>query len=191
MSVPPKTEYSLSSIVGGCKLGIPSWQRRLYEQYFGFSLSVCLRYTASREEALEMVNDGFVRVFRGMAHFQEPEDQEHLSKVFMSWLKKIMIHTSINHYQSAKRKAERVDTGPGELPAAASGTMADHMAYLDLVKLIQKLSPAYRATFSLFAIEGFSHEEIAQTLGISVGTSKSNLMKARKNLREMLEQLNE
>ncbi|MCF3110325.1 sigma-70 family RNA polymerase sigma factor [Niabella sp. CC-SYL272] len=191
MSVPPKTEYSLSSMVGGCKLGIPSWQRRLYEQYFGFALSVCLRYTASREEALEIMNDGFVRVFRGIVHFQEPDNQEHLSKIFMSWLKKIMIHTSINHYQSAKRKAERVAGGSEQPEIDTSGNVVDDLAYLDLVKLIQQLSPAYRATFSLFAIEGFSHEEIAQTLGISVGTSKSNLMKARKNLREMLEQLNE
>ncbi|SDD93118.1 RNA polymerase sigma factor [Niabella drilacis] len=191
MSVPPKTEYSLLSMVGGCKLGIPSWQKRLYERYFGFALAVCLRYTASREEALEMVNDGFVKVFRGIAHFREPDDPELLSRIFMSWLKKIMIHTSINHYQSAKRKADGIDSRP-ELPEAATpGNAVDDMAYLDLIKLIQRLSPAYRATFSLFAIEGFSHEEIAKTLGISVGTSKTNLMKARKNLREMLEQLNE
>ncbi|MGJ7031262.1 RNA polymerase sigma factor [Niabella hirudinis] len=191
MSVPPKTEYNLPSIVGGCKLGVPSWQKRLYEQYFGFALSICLRYTASKEEALEMANDGFVKVFRGIAHFQEPEDPALLSKIFMSWLKKIMIHTSINHYQAAKRKADRVNSPPEQPEMQTSGSAADDMAYLDLVKLIQRLSPAYRATFSLFAIEGFSHEEIAKTLGISVGTSKSNLLKARKNLRDMLEQLNE
>jgi len=191
LSVPQKTEYSLLSMVGGCKLGIPSWQKRLYERYFGFALSVCLRYTASKEEALEITNDGFVRVFRGIAHFQEPDDPELLSRIFMGWLKKIMIHTSINHYQSAKRKADRINGNPEQLEVEASGSPVDDMAYLDLVKLIQQLSPAYRATFSLFAIEGFSHEEIAKTLGISVGTSKSNLMKARKNLREMLEQLNE
>lgn len=191
MSVPPKTEYSLSSIVGGCKLGTPSWQRRLYEQYFGFALSVCMRYTSSKEEALEMVNDGFVRVFRGIVQFQEPGDQDLLSRIFMSWLKKIMIHTSINHYKAAKRKADRVDTSTEHPDVAAAGSAVDDMAYLDLVKLIQRLSPAYRNTFSLFAIEGYSHEEIAKTLGISVGTSKTNLMKARKNLREMLEQLNE
>ncbi|WP_026309582.1 RNA polymerase sigma factor [Niabella aurantiaca] len=191
MSVPPKTEYSLSSIVGGCKLGIPSWQKRLYEQYFGFALSVCFRYTASREDALEVVNDGFVRVFRGIAHFQEPDDPDLLSKIFMSWLKRIMIHTGINHYKSAKRRAERTDTLSDQAGEASFRSPVDGMAYTDLVKLIQKLSPAYRNTFSLFAIEGFSHEEIAKTLGISVGASKSNLLKARKNLREMLEQLNE
>lgn len=191
MSVPPKTEYSLSSVVGGCKLGIPSWQKRLYEQYFGFALSVCFRYTSSKEDALEVVNDGFVRVFRGIAHFQEPDDPELLSKIFMSWLKRIMIHTGINHYKSAKRKAERPDMMPGQANEASFKSPVDDMAYTDLVKLIQKLSPAYRNTFSLFAIEGFSHEEIAKTLGISVGASKSNLLKARKNLREMLEQLNE
>lgn len=80
---------------------------------------------------------------------------------------------------------------PGQANEASFKSPVDDMAYTDLVKLIQKLSPAYRNTFSLFAIEGFSHEEIAKTLGISVGASKSNLLKARKNLREMLEQLNE
>ncbi|GAB3006221.1 sigma-70 family RNA polymerase sigma factor [Niabella terrae] len=172
-------------------MGIPSWQKRLYERYFGFALSVCFRYTSSKEDAAEVVNDGFVRVFRGIAHFQEPDDPDLLSKIFMSWLKRIMIHTGINHYKAAKRTAERSGMPAGQAEETAANSPIDNMAYTELVKLVQKLSPAYRNTFSLFAIDGFSHEEIAKTLGISVGASKSNLVKARKNLRKMLGQLNE
>ena len=162
----------------------------LYEQFYGFALSVCLRYASSREEATEMMNDGFVKVFQGIGTFKEPEDQQLLLKIFMAWLKKIMINTSINYSKAAATRSDHVLNYE---EAGADGndakTAIDNLAYMDLIRLVQQLSPAYRNTFSLYAIEGYTHVQIARILGISVGASKSNLLKARKNLREMLEKI--
>lgn len=191
MSVLHKTGYSLSEIIGGCKLGNPTWQKALYEQYYGFALAICLRYASSEHIALEIAHDGFVKVFRGLREFSEPADEIELSKTFMSWVKKIMINTSINYAKSALNKESfRLSSGsPGDAEAGTNESALDELAYRDLVRLIQQLSPAYRNTFSLYAIEGYTHDQIAKILGISIGTSKSNLLKARKNLRELLEKL--
>ncbi|MBO9619200.1 MAG: sigma-70 family RNA polymerase sigma factor [Niabella sp.] len=191
MSVLHKTGYSLSEIIGGCKLGNPSWQKVLYEQYYGFGLAICLRYAASEQVALEIVNDGFVKVFRGIREFNEPVDALQLSKTFMSWFKKIMINTSINYTKSAlSKESARLKTGsPEDLEAGTGENAFDGLAYMDLVRLVQQLSPAYRNTFSLYVMEGYTHDQIAKILGISVGASKSNLLKARKNLRELLDTL--
>ncbi|MGN7788024.1 RNA polymerase sigma factor [Niabella sp. 22666] len=170
---------------------MPAAQKLLYERFFGFGLSICLRYAKSNDEAMQILNDGFVRIFRSIPGFIEPAAQEELSRLFMSWFKKIMINTGINYFKalnkaSAIRVAETLDDTEGY----ARHTDSDQLAYDDLVKLIQKLSPAYRNTFCLYVIDGYRHEEIAGMMGISVGASKSNLLKARKNLRKMLEVAN-
>ncbi len=147
-----------------------------------------MRYTADTEDTVEILNDGFVKVFRGILKFTESEDEIVLSKMFMSWLKTIMINTGINHSKSmARRISWSVNDEAANNMASHQHSPIESMAYNELVKLIQKLSPAYRNTFSLYAIDGFTHEEISGILGISVGTSKSNLLKARKNLRKLLE----
>lgn len=191
MSVAHQTGHSLSTVVSGCKLGIPSWQKALYEQYYGFAFSICLRYASSKEDAIEMINDGFMRVFKGMNSFVEPEDQSLLSKIFMGWFKKIIINTCINYSKSSLKKESDYASNQDadQLQRETVGSALDNLEYMDLVQLIQKLSPAYRNTFSLYAIEGYTHEQISETLGISVGASKSNLLKARKKLKTMLEKL--
>lgn len=138
-----------------------------------------------------MINDGFMRVFKGMNSFVEPEDQSLLSKIFMGWFKKIIINTCINYSKSSLKKESDYASNQDadQLQRETVGSALDNLEYMDLVQLIQKLSPAYRNTFSLYAIEGYTHEQISETLGISVGASKSNLLKARKKLKTMLEKL--
>ena len=183
--------YNLATILDGCRQGLPTWQKALYEHYYGFAISTCLRYAATDEDALEVMHDGFVKVFKGVLSFVEYGDESTLPVVFMAWLKRIMINTSINH---SKMKARRVSWTAADnalnVVAAHIQDPLQHMAYNDLVKLVQRLSPAYRSVFCLFAIDGFTHEEIGGILGISSGASKSNLLKARKNLQRMLEQQN-
>lgn len=170
---------------------MPVAQKLLYERFYGFGLSICLRYTRSNDEATEILNDGFVKVFRNISGFIEPGDNDELSRLFMGWFKKIMINTGINSYKafskaSAIHAAEALD----DKDEYAKYSDSDQLAYDELVKLIQRLSPAYRNTFCLYVIDGYKHEEIAGMMGISVGASKSNLLKARKNLRKMLEIVN-
>ncbi|ANI88428.1 RNA polymerase subunit sigma-24 [Arachidicoccus ginsenosidimutans] len=181
-------EHQLSDILSGCRQEIPAWQKILYERYYGFAYSVCMRYTSNNEDAIETMNDGFVKIFKGVAKFTEPEDNTNLPKAFMGWVKTIMINTSINHAKSVARKISwtATDDAAQNIASHQHSPISD-ISYTELVKMVQRLSPAYRNTFSLYAIEGFSHEEIAGILGISVGTSKSNLLKARKNLRKILD----
>jgi len=167
---------------------MPVAQKLLYERFFGFGLSVCLRYAKNNDEAMEILNDGFVKVFRSISGFAEPGGDDELSRVFMSWLKKIMINTGINYFKAVhKVSAIHVAEALDNTDAYARHTDSDQLAYEELVQLIQRLSPAYRNTFCLYVIDGYRHEEIAGMMGISIGASKSNLLKARKNLRKMLE----
>ncbi|MBG8552811.1 RNA polymerase sigma factor [Hymenobacter sp. BT594] len=163
-------------------------QRRVYLLYYSYALSVCLRYARHREEALEVVNDGFLKVYRDVVRF-DPARQE-INTSFRAWLRKIMVHTAIDHYRAQLRHQTQ------ELPehayehADGSAGALDTLAYEELVALIQRLSPAYRTVFNLYVLDGFTHEEIAGQLGISVGASKSNLSKARGHLKEMLKKIN-
>lgn len=188
MRIALSTDHSLNDLILGCKQDMPAAQKLLYERFYGFGLSICLRYAKSNDEALEMLNDGFVKIFRSIRGFNEPDMDEELLKLFMSWFKKIMINTGINYFKainkaSAIHMAETLDNKD----EFAKHSDPDQLAYDELVKLIQRLSPAYRNTFCLYVIDGYKHEEIAGMMGISVGASKSNLLKARKNLRKMLE----
>lgn len=190
LNIAPKAEYRLSIILSGCKQNDPVCQKALYERYYGYAASICMRYSASHDDALEIIDDGFLKIFKAINKFIAPADEISLQKVFMSWLKVIMINTCINYSKALARQISWTATEDHihQISFEASGAV-ENLAYEDLVKLIQRLTPAYRNTFSLYVIEGFKHEEISKMLGISVGTSKSNLLKARKNLRKMLEQI--
>jgi RNA polymerase sigma-70 factor (ECF subfamily) len=168
----------LLAAVKGCMNQNPQSQALLYKQLYGFAMRVCLRYSSNYEEAVEILNDGFLRVFTKI-NLYNPE----LS--FLGWVRRIMINTALNHYKKNQKhyknyQIEQVADEPAE------ESIMQKFAQEDLANLIQQLSPMYRTVFNLYAIDGYKHEEIAELLNISVGTSKSNLSKARANLREML-----
>lgn len=179
------------AIIDGCRRQLPAWQRILYEQYYRFAISVCIRYAANNDDAAEILNDGFVKIFKAIHAFTEPEDKTILPKMFMAWVKRIMINTGINYSKALARKISwtAADASLNNI-ASHTQTPVEAMGYDELIKMVQKLSPAYRNTFCLYAVDGYTHEEIAAALGISVGTSKSNLLKARRNLRKMLNTTN-
>lgn len=168
----------LQRIISGCKSRDRKSQKELYRHYFGFSMKICLRYAEHKEEAVEIVNDGFMRVFTHISKYDN-------SRPFNSWLSTVMINTSIDYYRKRTRR-----TKMEELNSSHELEEKEHILsrinYDDLVKLVQKLSTTYRTVFNLFVIDGYTHEEIAGMLSISVGASKSNLFKARHKLKEML-----
>ncbi|PST85258.1 RNA polymerase subunit sigma-70 [Pedobacter yulinensis] len=141
-------------------------------------MKICLRYAQDRDEALEVMNDGFMRVFLNIDRYDATRD-------FKSWLSTIMINTSIDHYRSKIRKIEMEELQAKHEMEDAEGILS-RINYDDLLKMVQQLSMAYRTVFNLFVIDGYSHEEIASMLSISIGTSKSNLFKAREQLKRML-----
>ncbi len=168
--------------IKGCISRNRTSQKELYKAFFGFSMKICLRYAENKEEALEMVNDGFMRVFSNIHRYDS-------NRPFQSWLSTIMINTSIDYYR-ARIKRMKMEELNSTHDQEDSEHILSKLNYQDVVKLVQNLSVAYRTVFNLFVIDGYNHEEIAGMLSISVGTSKSNLFKARQQLKEMLREGN-
>lgn len=171
--------HTLKDLLDGCLIGNPKCQELLYKQFYGYAMSVCLRYTRTHDEAIEIVNDGFIKIFNNA-------DKVDLTKSFKNWLRRIMVNTALDYYRHNLKHYNHEDIQEGEYHLTDNTDASSDVSYEELLGFVQKLSPAYRTVFSLFAIDGYSHEEIAEMLGISIGTSKSNLARARINLREML-----
>ena len=182
-SAPP----TLPELLAACQRQERVAQRRLYGQFHGFAMGICQRYARDRDQALEAANDGFLKVFRDLHRFDAARHPHDVPGSFRGWLKRIMVHTAIDHYRANERHQHHQEIDDTTLAYAdSSPTPLDALSYDELLALVQRLSPAYRTVFNLAVIDGFGHEEIAAQLRISVGTSKSNLFKARAHLRAML-----
>lgn len=187
--VPSAPAPTLPELLAACQRQERLAQRRLYGQFHGFAMSVCLRYARDRDQAMEAANDGFLKVFRDLHRFDPLRHPQDLLGSFRGWFKRIMIHTAIDHYRANERHQHQQELDDVTLNQADGGaTPLDTLSYDELLQLVQRLPPSYRAVFNLNVIDGFGHEEIAEKLNISVGTSKSNLFKARAHLRTMLAQ---
>ena len=171
-------EEELHQLIGGCIKQERNSQKLLYKAFYGFSMSICLRYANNREEAAEVMNQGFYKVFTRIETYDT-------SRPFKAWLGKIMMNVSIDYYRANLKMAYNEELDKAEY--VTDGELADRkLNYDDLLAMVQKLPNAYRTVFNLFAIEGYSHEEIGEMLNISSGTSKSNLHKARQKLKQMI-----
>lgn len=153
-------------------------------------MSICHRYTNHEEDATEILNDGFLKVFVEIYRFK-PAYSDTVSS-FKGWLRKIMIYTAIDHFRKNHKHQMMAELNEGymHVPAGREDAL-DKISYEEILSAIRFLTPGYRTVLNLFIIEGFSHEEIAKQLGISIGTSKSNLAKARKQLQKILFQQNQ
>ncbi len=175
----PDKKINIQLIVEGCRNGNRNSQRILFEYFMGYALGICLRYAHNRVEAEEILNDGFLKVFRKI-------DQYDPAFPFRAWLRKIMINSAIDYFRSNKNK-------PTFIPLHAIGDVEDDSPtpFLpdpesDLLPILQKLSPNYRLVFNLAIMEGYKHHEIAELLGISASTSRSNLVRAKQKLRSLM-----
>ena len=171
---------ALHELLAGCLRNQRRSQELLYKQFYGYAMGICLRYTSTREEAAEVLNDGFLKVFTRLQQYDSEQP-------FKGWLRRILINTALDHYRSEVRHYHHEDSAHAEQIPAEGANAESQLAHEELMLLIQQLSPAYRLVFNLYVIDGYSHEEIATQLGISVGTSKSNLARARESLRNMLQ----
>lgn len=169
-------------LLEGCRRKDRQSQRLLYQHYYPYAMSICLRYCRSRDEAKEVLNDGFMKVFNKIESYNSDTS-------FKAWLRRIMINTAIDNYRKESKNYNMTDVEDVELQNDEVG-IVNELSYSEMLELINKLSPAARAVFNLHVIDGYTHEEIGLILGISEGTSKSNLVKARRRLRKMLEQTN-
>lgn len=168
-------------VIEACRANDRLAQKELYEHFYGYCMSVSFRYVSDREDAVEILNTSFVKVFKNLSSYD-------LDKPFKPWLRRILVNTAIDHLRVRKRIMDSGDIDMVHEPGHEE-TITGNLAYEEILKLIQNLSPSYRTVFNLFVIEGYKHEEIAELLQISVGTSKSNLFKAKAHLRVALEKL--
>jgi RNA polymerase sigma factor (sigma-70 family) len=179
--LPQTAEEKEALLIGAC-LREERWaQKQLYETYYGRLLSICLRYSNNSEDARDILNEGFVKVFRFL-------DRYKIGTSLDGWMRRIMINTSIDFYRKEMRHRSD-DIEAAEYKIAEDTDIASNYAAQEILKAIQLLPPAYRAVFNLYAIEGYSHKEVADALGITESTSRSNLVKARVKLKEMLNEL--
>lgn len=171
-------DEELHQLIGGCIKQERGSQKMLYKAFYGFSMGICLRYANNRDEAAEVMNQGFYKVFTRIETYDT-------TRPFKAWLGKIMMNVSIDYYRANLKMAYTEDLDKAE--GMTDGELPDRkLNYDDLLAMIQKLPNAYRTVFNLFAVDGYSHEEIGEMLGISSGTSKSNLHKARQKLKQMI-----
>lgn len=151
-----------------------------------YAMKICYRYQNNLEQVEEIVNEGFIKLFKNIHQFEEARHADTLASM-KGWFKRILVNTCIDHYRkNASSIHGQVLSEDTENIADKQATGLDILSYKEIIEAIRQLSPAYRTVFNMFVIEGLSHEEIARELGISVGSSKSNLSKARENLRKIL-----
>ncbi|GHB55751.1 RNA polymerase sigma factor [Persicitalea jodogahamensis] len=170
---------AILDLLDGCLQGNRRSQELLYKQFYGYAMSLCMRYARSRDEAQEILNDGFFKVFTKL----ETYDQK---RPFKTWLGRVLINTALDQYRREAKHQVYEDIRSADNVAAVNESAVSRLIHEELLELIQLLPPAYRMVFSLAVLDGYTHEEIAAELEISVGASKSNLSRARGKLKEML-----
>lgn len=175
---------ALHDIINGCLEDNQRDYKRLYEEYYGYSLRIVFRYIYRYDKAVDVVNDGFVKVLGKLKMFH-CEPSQNMEMLFKGWLRRIMINTAIDRLRKDNFLPEIGLTK--ELWIEDKSQSADQsLLYKDLITQVKKLPPAYRIVFNMFVIDGFTHQEIANQLHVVVGTSKSNLSKAKAILREYI-----
>ncbi len=182
----PQELHEITSLIKGCCQNSRNSQRDLYLRLYGYALKISFRYISNLNEAEELVSESFVKLFKNIQqfNFNLQSDPEALLK---GWFKRIVVNTCIDHLRKTQLKLVSYDVHPEKdflVDSQESGL--DKISYQEIIESIRQLSPVYRTVFNLFVIEGFSHDEIAEQLKISVGASKSNLSKAKQNLRKLI-----
>ena len=168
--------YSEDQLINGCIIGDRKTQQSLYNRYAPKMFSVCLRYAKDYHSAEDILQDGFVKVFKYIAKFRREGS-------FEGWLRRIFVNTAIEHLRKSVSLYPIVDDNDKPIDILDE-SIYDQLDHQDLLNMVQSLSPGYRTIFNLYVIEGYSHKEIAKMLDISEGTSKSQLARSRQLLQK-------
>lgn len=177
-----------AQLVEGCKNGSQIAQKQVFDGMRRILFSICLRYADNQDEAQDILQNGFIKVFKNINNFNGDGS-------FEGWIKRIVVNTAIDNYRRKKVKPVTVDSELTDRIGAGLEDEDEELSIYERVPIqrvldaVQELSPVYKIVFNLYVMEGYNHNEIAEMLEISVGTSKSNLSKARLNLRKKLKPL--
>jgi RNA polymerase sigma factor (sigma-70 family) len=167
-------------IIKGCRKRQRKSQKELYEMFYAYGMSITLRYANSRDEGVQILNDAFMKVFENIKKYN-------IKRPFKPWFRQIVVNTAINHYHKTKKQREFTEVEFNDERYSGNEKIISGISYDEMIEMVQLLTPVYRTVFNLHVIEGFTHKEIANRLDISIGTSKSNLAKAKQNIRAILE----
>jgi RNA polymerase sigma factor (sigma-70 family) len=171
------TEPNLHDCIQGDRLA----QQRFFERFRGKMFALCLRYARSREDAEDILLEGFVRVFRDLHQYSGIGNLE-------GWVRKVMVNTALQHLQKRKKDLVTVEMNNVDLADDTDEPlMMDEPPAKNMICILQQLPDGFRTVFNLHVLEGYSHPEIAEILGISVGTSKSQLLRAKAHFKRLLE----
>ncbi len=170
---------SESDLIQGCIRGDRQMQELLYQKYSSKMYGVCLRYSGNLEDANDLLQEGFIKIFKNLTKFRGEGS-------FEGWIRRIFVNTSIEHFRK-KVKLYNVTEVQENTIEDYDLNILDTLAEKDIISLVNELSPGYKAVFNMHVIEGYSHKEIADMLGINEGTSKSQLARAKGVLKKSLE----
>jgi RNA polymerase sigma-70 factor (ECF subfamily) len=170
------SEPNLQACLHGDRLA----QKQLFERFKGKMFALCLRYANSREDAEDVLQEGFVKVFRDLKQYSGVGN-------FEGWMRKVFVNTALQHLQKQKNSLITLELDGQDFPDEQEPTPAEELPAQQMIRILQKLPPGFRTIFNLHILEGYSHPEIAEILGISVGTSKSQLLRAKAHFKKLLE----
>ena len=170
------------TLVNECAKGNSKAQRALFDKFAPKMLAVCQRYLRNSQEAEDVLQDGFVKVFQKIVDFKMEGSLE-------GWIRRIVVNTALDTIRKNKKLLDDVQVEEVQYKVSFTDHQFDGMDLAQLMKLIDEMPDGYRIVFNMFAIEGYSHKEIADTLGVTENTSKSQYSRARAFLRTQLELL--
>jgi RNA polymerase sigma factor (sigma-70 family) len=173
-------QEQIDTIISGCRKGSRKAQEQLYRRFYRAMVTLCLRYTKNEADAVEVLNNGFLKVFNNIQRYEPAQAS------LYTWIRTIVIHSCLDFIKVRQRalpQQELNETVDVHIPAEVIG----RMKATELLELVRQLPPATQAVFNLYVMEGYNHREIAGLVGISEGTSKWHLSEARKNLQKMIQ----
>jgi RNA polymerase sigma factor (sigma-70 family) len=168
-----------ADLIEGCLQGNRKMQQELYERFAPKMYGVCLRYAGTATEAEDILQEGFIKVFKKMGSFRNEGS-------FEGWIRRIFVNTAIEHFRK-KAYLQPITEWEENTIEGKYLSILDELAEQDIIGLIQKLSPGYRTVFNMYVVEGYTHREISELLGISEGTSKSQLSRAKLILQDLVQ----
>lgn len=178
MNIADNHNIKESDLIRGSINGDRRMQELLYNTYSPKMYGVCLRYAGNAEDAQDILQEGFIKVFRNLERFRAEGS-------FEGWIRRIFVNTAIEHYRRTVNMYPVSESQENNVEDK-DWSAFDKLAAKDLMKLIQELSPGYRTVFNLYVVEGYTHKDIAGMMGISEGTSKSQLARAKAILKNII-----
>ena len=169
-------------LIEGCLANNRKAQEALYRQFYGFAMTIALRYSRDEYDAADIMSHAFVKIFKSIRTFDAQKGSLH------AWIKRIVVNEGLDHIKSRERFSQNVEVETVAEPEVANAAL-EQMGAEEIMNLVKRLPPATHAVFILYAVEGYNHREIAERLNITEGTSKWHLSEARKTLQNQLQQL--